>query len=1430
METNFNLGSLKTIQGPLLEYLNNSEENIVRNIELLKDEKKMPTNHDYVKVMEKLDKTFNMIGLYSLSVVFALCKDALEKVANVTYDTEKHLEILNSVLKIVGNTKVYIKLLSNGANDNPTKFFEDYQSLATLIRKEVSIKDLFNPRLELKSTIQANIRDELRRGIVINQSNKKNLLENLKVVENTFSSNLENFFKVLNNTAKFSSVEERDAYQLICKNIYEKFDVAQKLKISKSHYILFGLFKLYICVLSPVFNKELEENVSADKANIKADLVTIQQALFDLIAEIKDLGDGAKTGSLRVSDLVVKNVLFNLIAYVKKNPSLMDMSVYKELSMYFDLDSYSDQLLDTKMNVVDQININVAAVEKLFADLKEDFTLLDTKKKSNDATLTQHIQRIMGVNNKLAELVLPIKEVHILVSQISATLALVKNKKVDLTELIERELSIALVLLEYGINNIIKNNVEARYRTEFGQQSQVQIARIKAAEENNTQELSILPMPRLDSASQKADERKSFAKIFEQVSLDLVEMEETLDLLLRNDGENVEQVGKFLKPLGEMKGIFSVVGKEELSPVLSKIMEIWFDVQTKGQKGWVVTPEVKESIVLISGISLFVAAFKTENDIEAEEIYENIVKRFNSGLFKSTYSDEGSVVELIDFETVNNGAELVDNKNIAAIATVESTVEKKSFSLLDMPEINPVVKENLTKEQVVERFNNFNGNDINDFVALISNYLELNNASDVIVKSGKLLGEALASISIDKSSTKNIEVGTLKDFVAEDDLVKILKGKSKVSNETKKKIRSYMNSLPNTVENKLSSEGLDIHSKVEKAILEMLNIVAINNMPVFDIKLSNEEKTPEISLESIGQLKVFKEVPNDEELLEFFLEEVFEIMDLLTVSIQKIERNFDDKEAFTDVRRYFHTLKGSGRTIGLDFWGEAAWMTEQTLNKVISGDIPFTKEVMSAIKYMKTFFEVLVGKLKEENEINVDLVSVKMLWLPINNKMTHHVEVEVPTGVTSVAPTVDAKEKPVAEELVIAELPAMPDLGALNTNNDVIVEDKAEKLELTLDEPTFVPVLNVEPKLEHDEFVLENANSFELEKEITEDVAPESLVAEFEIADAAEIASMDVNPVSETEEKQDNIIIHGKEVPVYLFNMYQDESILHIAKLKEFVHANYSDEVEMDSNFMLHSHTLSSISKTVNLQKIASIANWLEDVAMIAVEREVKLSSEDMNVLRHAVDNLELFQDYNAEADASFLETLVAKLETLYSKLVGRENVDANAPIGLSDIKLVPAEDIAQELSPITQDVEKESFEKVVVSDELIKQEVQKVLDSVLANLVEKEVKKQLEEHVNKAIDEALSETTRKLVEEVSKNNSLLKEVQDLKNENGSLSERYAKEVADFKEKIDSMEKAVKASFKGYEETIKNLKSEVSNLANTLKQRGSSWWNKIFGK
>jgi chemosensory pili system protein ChpA (sensor histidine kinase/response regulator) len=69
-------------------------------------------------------------------------------------------------------------------------------------------------------------------------------------------------------------------------------------------------------------------------------------------------------------------------------------------------------------------------------------------------------------------------------------------------------------------------------------------------------------------------------------------------------------------------------------------------------------------------------------------------------------------------------------------------------------------------------------------------------------------------------------------------------------------------------------------------------------------------------------------------------------------------------EALTTIRRNTHTLKGSGRMVGLNELGEAAWELEQTLNLWLRQDQWATPELMQLIEDEHTLFSTWVHHLE----------------------------------------------------------------------------------------------------------------------------------------------------------------------------------------------------------------------------------------------------------------------------------------------------------------------------------------------------------------------------------------------------------------------------------------------------------------------------------
>src|SRR5690348_4059201 len=87
----------------------------------------------------------------------------------------------------------------------------------------------------------------------------------------------------------------------------------------------------------------------------------------------------------------------------------------------------------------------------------------------------------------------------------------------------------------------------------------------------------------------------------------------------------------------------------------------------------------------------------------------------------------------------------------------------------------------------------------------------------------------------------------------------------------------------------------------------------------------------------------------DEEIREVFVEEVGEEIANINVNLPAWKANPDDLDTLKNVRRSFHTLKGSGRLVGAAALGEFSWKIENMLNRVLDRTIQPDQNVQEVV-------------------------------------------------------------------------------------------------------------------------------------------------------------------------------------------------------------------------------------------------------------------------------------------------------------------------------------------------------------------------------------------------------------------------------------------------------------------------------------------------
>lgn len=106
----------------------------------------------------------------------------------------------------------------------------------------------------------------------------------------------------------------------------------------------------------------------------------------------------------------------------------------------------------------------------------------------------------------------------------------------------------------------------------------------------------------------------------------------------------------------------------------------------------------------------------------------------------------------------------------------------------------------------------------------------------------------------------------------------------------------------------------------------------------------------------------------DEELLEVFLEETDEVLVALHDYLPQWVANPADSAALAELRRAFHSLKGSGRMVRALVLGELAWSIENLLNRVMERSVAPGPQIYQLLDEVVAIVPQLIQEFAERNQ------------------------------------------------------------------------------------------------------------------------------------------------------------------------------------------------------------------------------------------------------------------------------------------------------------------------------------------------------------------------------------------------------------------------------------------------------------------------------
>ncbi len=172
----------------------------------------------------------------------------------------------------------------------------------------------------------------------------------------------------------------------------------------------------------------------------------------------------------------------------------------------------------------------------------------------------------------------------------------------------------------------------------------------------------------------------------------------------------------------------------------------------------------------------------------------------------------------------------------------------------------------------------------------------------------------------------------------------------------------------------------------------------------------------------------------DPEFVSLFVEEARENIGLLRERFPRWEQDPLDTDALRDVRRAFHTLKGSGRMVGAHRVGDFSWSIESLLNRVISETVPRSPEIVAVVRDAIAGIPALVDEIETGVATRADVNGIMARADALSGREA-----------TVLVPAAGAQpEEPVAAEPALEAVPATPAAAVMETELQPVAPIQAE--------------------------------------------------------------------------------------------------------------------------------------------------------------------------------------------------------------------------------------------------------------------------------------------------------------------------------------------------------------------------------------------------
>jgi len=378
-----------------------------------------------------------------------------------------------------------------------------------------------------------------------------------------------------------------------------------------------------------------------------------------------------------------------------------------------------------------------------------------------------------------------------------------------------------------------------------------------------------------------------------------------------------------------------------------------------------------------------------------------------------------------------------------------------------------------------------------------------------------------------------------------------------------------------------SSEPIEIEAPDDIQIIDESSAELEDLGPVSDESIEPEAET--LLDENIEEDKPLNVVPVNEEaevlvpgcdpeILEIYLEEAEEE----TVNVGRLQQDWllhsQDENAIRNIRRAFHTIKGSGRLVGAHKIAEFAWDYEQLLNRIIDKTVLPRDDIIDAIGQAAVALSELVVELKSDQKPTVDIPYLRGLARALAEFKAEQVLIER----TGILETITESSYDRIIEGEEAEIEA----AEKSTDADAAISD-------------------------------ESTNQGGDEVMLSEETPPDPLVLTTE------------NPIPGEEvgesvpSNQEVGALTGLSFDPELLTIYQQEVESHLSTINSAL--EYSEKLKElipNEDFYRALHTIHGASRTADISSIGELASLMEKPLKAALSKSMALDHDIVTLYR----------------------------------------------------------------------------------------------------------------------------------------------------------------------------------------------------------------------